>query len=121
MLIKVVKTPGRTGLALFQLILFAWFYLSITFFPHSHRIGDIIITHSHYYWGYSVSTQPVHSHSANDLRALNELSLFLTLAALLFNAICTLLKASKFHYTEYVVALVPRLRILALPPRAPPA
>jgi len=117
----VVKNPGRTGMASLQLILFAWFYINITFFPHSHRIGDIIITHSHYYREYAVSTKLTHSHSTEDLKVLNELSLFLTLAALLFTAPLTLLKAGKYRYTECFVTAVPRLKIQALPSRAPPA
>ncbi len=117
----VEQNTGRKWMASLQLILFAWFYLNITFFPHSHRIGDIIITHSHYYWGYAVSAHPVHSHSTEDLKVLNELSLFLTLAALLFTSVFTLLKASKYRYTECFVAVVPRLRMDALPARAPPA
>lgn len=57
------------------LLLFVSYYGGITLFRHAHQLGENTIVHSHPYSG-----SCEHTHSAGELRFIQQLSLFLSLA-----------------------------------------
>jgi len=96
---------NRKILSSFLLVMFTFYYVNITFFPHSHQVGDKIITHSHFYGGRITTTsQPVHAHSNAELVIINELSLFLALAVALLAVPFTVKAASRHYYIVLAVA-----------------
>ncbi len=117
-MIKVVQ--HRNILASLLLVLFVVFYVNITFFPHSHQIGDQIITHSHFYGGITTTSHPAHSHSTGGYAVINELSLFLSLALVITFLSFVLTEASRFNYVIIGIARPMRSHFGILPPRAPP-
>lgn len=82
MALTFIAARYRKYLSTFLLVLFSLYYVNITFFPHSHVIGNAVITHSHFYGGgITATSQPSHSHSNSELVIIQQLSLFLTVAA----------------------------------------
>jgi len=73
-----LKTRIRATLLL---VLFAGYYVNITYFPHAHQVGESVIIHSHFYSGPLAAGQPAHSHSAAGFSLIGHLSVFLTEAA----------------------------------------
>lgn len=112
----------RKYLSTFLLVLFSVYYVNITFFPHSHVIGDVVITHSHFYGGEITATsQPSHSHSGSSLVIIQQLSLFLTVAAAILFFQFALKVARSYYYaipatSRHNQSLRSLLRL-----RAPPA
>jgi len=117
-MIKVVQ--HRSILASLLLVMFVVFYANITFFPHSHQIGDMVITHSHFYGGITTTSQPAHSHSAAGYAVISELSLFLTLALVISSLSFVLKEATRFNYVVIGIARLIRSHVGILQPRAPP-
>jgi len=113
--------PDRKYLASLLLVLFSFYYANITFFPHSHILGDQVITHSHFYGGITTSAHPAHSHSDSSLAIINDLSLFLALALALGTVLFALEQTYRRSYI--VLAIVPRSQQLEqnIQLRAPPA
>ena len=62
----------------FLLILFVWYYSSVTFFEHTHIVDGFKIEHSHLYNPFKGSKFPDHSHSRNEFILISDLSHFLT-------------------------------------------
>lgn len=112
---------NRKILSTFLLVLFSLYYVNITFFPHSHVVGNMVITHSHFYGGgITATSQPSHTHSNSALITIQQLSLFLTVAA----AIVFIQFALKAAGTHYYAVLATSRRNHARQPfiqlRAPP-
>lgn len=57
------------------LVLFAFYYSSIAFFPHRHIIGESVIVHSHPHKKDSQGN-PSHTHSKQELQVIQALSAF---------------------------------------------
>jgi len=55
------------------LALFVGYFVGITFFPHKHIVNGVTIVHSHPF-----SANEQHSHGANMLQVLQQISQFLT-------------------------------------------
>ncbi|MFA6126498.1 MAG: hypothetical protein WC699_04265 [Bacteroidales bacterium] len=111
----------RKYLSTLLLVLFSFYYVNITFFPHSHVVGNMVITHSHFYGGTITTTsQPTHTHSSSTLVIIQELSLFLTVAA----AIAFFQFALKTGGAHFYAVLAPSCRNQSQEPiiqlRAPP-
>jgi multisubunit Na+/H+ antiporter MnhF subunit len=117
-MIQIVQ--HRKIFASLLLLLFVAFYVNITFFPHSHQIGDRVITHSHFYGGITTTSHPVHSHSTGGYAVINELSLFLSLALVIAILSFVLTEAARFNYAIIGIAQPIRSHFGILPPRAPP-
>jgi hypothetical protein len=60
------------------LILFLWYYVSITLFTHTHTVNGVLIVHSHLYNPFSGNKPVNHQHSANGFVLIQLLSHFLT-------------------------------------------
>ena len=101
-MIQVVQ--HRKIFASLLLVLFIAFYVNITFFPHSHQIGDRVITHSHFYGGITTTSHPTHSHSTAGYAVISELSLFLTLALVISSLSFVLTEATRFNYVSIAIA-----------------
>ena len=122
MSLTFIPARYRRFLSTFLLVLFSLYYVNITFFPHSHVIGNMVITHSHFYSGRITATsQPNHTHSTSALVTIQELSLFLTIAA----AIVFFQFALKAAHDHFYTVLATSRRNHAQEPiiqlRAPPA
>jgi hypothetical protein len=102
-------------------LLFAFYYVNITFFPHSHRIGDVVITHSHFYGGIITTSIPQHSHGHNEIVIINYLSFFLTAAIVFPLALVCFLAAQRYHYPVLAEKRTEGQYRVILQPRAPPA
>lgn len=59
------------------LILFSFYYSTISFFPHQHLIGDSFIVHSHPYKK-DCNGNTSHTHSTKEIQTIYTLSVFLT-------------------------------------------
>jgi len=110
----------RKILASSLLVLFVVYYVNITFFPHSHQVGDFIIIHSHYYSGTTTTSQPVHSHTAAGFALINGISLFLSLAVILPILLVALNEAIHNLYVILTIARPVQEHFRILLPRAPP-
>ncbi len=101
-------------------LLFAFYYVNITFFPHSHRVGDVVIIHSHFYGGIITTSMPEHSHGHSEIIIINYLSLFLTAAIVFPIALVCLLAAKRFYFPVLAEKRTIGHYQLILQPRAPP-
>jgi hypothetical protein len=88
---------NRKYLASILLVLFTFYYVNITIFPHSHFVGDLVIVHSHFYGGITTTSQPAHSHTPQGIAIISQLSLFLTWAVFL-TILGFLINAFHKHY-----------------------
>lgn len=59
--------------AVLLLVLFAWYWSSVTLFPHAHNIDGHIYVHSHPFSG--TSNNPGHSHTPQQFQLIAHLSL----------------------------------------------
>ncbi|MDR0604130.1 MAG: hypothetical protein LBG80_07505 [Bacteroidales bacterium] len=66
-------------LAVFLLVVFCGYMVSITCFTHSHIVNGQLVTHSHPYKG--TPYNPEHTHTATQLISIALLSYFVTLGA----------------------------------------
>ena len=73
--LKKVYNNYRNLSGLLLLALFVGYFISISFFFHSHTIDGVVVVHSHPF-----STSDHHSHSTNVLNFIQHISHFLTLA-----------------------------------------
>lgn len=64
----------------FLLIIFCGFFVSVTFFPHSHIVDGFTIVHSHPYKKLPGNSPAPHNHSKNALVLIQFLSVIQTLA-----------------------------------------
>lgn len=60
------------------MILFIWFYVSISFFTHTHIVNGVVVVHSHPYNPFSKDKPVNHDHSKNGYILIHFLSHFLT-------------------------------------------
>jgi hypothetical protein len=60
------------------IIFFSGYYSSISFFPHSHIIDGIKVTHSHIYNPFNQEEIPDHQHTQNEILVIDMLSHFVT-------------------------------------------
>jgi hypothetical protein len=111
----------RNSVSWLLVLLFACYYVNITFFPHSHRVGDVVIFHSHFYGGIITTSLPEHSHGPSEIIIINYLSLFLTAAIAFPIALVFLLAAKRFYYPVLAEKRTIGQYQLILQPRAPPA
>ena len=63
------------------LVLFAWYWSSVTLFPHAHNIDGHIYVHSHPFSG--TSNNPGHSHTPQQFQLIAHLSLLVMMVATL--------------------------------------
>jgi hypothetical protein len=73
--LKKVYNNYRTISGLLLLALFVGYFISISFFFHSHTVNGAVVVHSHPF-----SSSDHHSHSTNVLSLIHHISHFLTLA-----------------------------------------
>ncbi len=101
----ILAVRYRKYLSTLLLVLFSLYYVNITFFPHSHIVGNLVITHSHFYrGGVTTASHPGHTHSDSALITIQQLSLFLTVAAaVVFFQFA--LKVSRNHYYAVLATL----------------
>ena len=101
--------------AVLLLVLFAWYWSSVTLFPHAHNIDGHIYVHSHPFSG--TSNNPGHSHTQFQLIA--HLSLLVMMVATLVAFALRLLGVSFIFKTQKpAVRQDAPIRIYGL--RAPP-
>ena len=63
------------------LILFLGYYVSVTFFPHTHVIDGVTIVHSHLYNPLSNQNSADQQHSENEIVLSYQLAHFLTIVS----------------------------------------
>lgn len=79
------------------LILFLGYYVSVTFFPHTHVIDGVTIVHSHLYNPLSKQNSADQQHSENEIVLSYQLAHFLTIisfvafACVAVNEYCTII------------------------------
>jgi hypothetical protein len=86
-----MKQRLREISAYFLLALFASYYVSTSFFPHTHIVDGKTVVHSHFYFPSGESKQASHQHSIHAFGAIFSLShffftgLFFTFSLHVFN------------------------------------
>jgi len=68
----------------FLLMLFLWYYGSITLFNHTHVVNGVSIAHSHPFSSQNGETPVKHHHTANEYILIQSLSHFLVIVSFLF-------------------------------------
>lgn len=81
--------------AVLLLVLFAWYWSSVTLFPHAHNIDGHIYVHSHPFSG--TSNNPGHSHTPQQFQLIAHLSLLVMMVATLVAFALRLLGVSFFQ------------------------
>ena len=107
---------------LLLLSLFIFYYVSITFFTHSHVINGVTIVHSHYYQteNSGKSSLPNHNHNESQISLISALSLFQSLQICFGSFILILLVGQKKLFkNNYFLYFFEKLRN-NLHLRAPP-
>lgn len=111
------KHIRSTKFAFLLLLIFVEYVAGITLFMHSHIVNGDVIYHSHYYSGSAEA--PNHTHSAQQLKVISALMLYVALAATtmfaLFSPIC---RVEEQSVESCCKAQQPSLLNLSL--RAPP-
>lgn len=103
--------------AVLLLVLFAWYWSSVTLFPHAHNIDGHIYVHSHPFSG--TSNNPGHSHTPQQFQLIAHLSLLVMMVATLVAFALRLLGVSFIFKTQKpAVRQDAPIRIYGL--RAPP-
>lgn len=80
------------------LVLFAWYWSSVTLFPHAHNIDGHIYVHSHPFSG--TSNNPGHSHTPQQFQLIAHLSLLVMMVATLVAFALRLLGVSFIFKTQ---------------------
>lgn len=111
------KYNRNIGAALL-LVLFAWYWSSVTLFPHTHNVDGYTYVHSHPFSG--SSNNPGHSHTPQQFQLIAHLSLLVMTAATLVAFVLRLLGVSFIFKPQHPSARQDApIRIYGL--RAPPA
>lgn len=111
------KYNRNIGAALL-LVLFAWYWSSVTLFPHTHNVDGYTYVHSHPFSG--SSNNPGHSHTPQQFQLIAHLSLLVMTAAMLVAFVLRLLGVSFIFKPQHPSARQDApIRIYGL--RAPPA
>lgn len=84
--------------AVLLLVLFAWYWSSVTLFPHAHNIDGHIYVHSHPFSG--TSNNPGHSHTPQQFQLIAHLSLLVMMVATLVAFALRLLGVSFIFKTQ---------------------
>jgi len=112
-----VRKYKRNIGAVLLLVLFAWYWSSVTLFPHAHNIDGHIYVHSHPFSG--TSNNPGHSHTPQQFQLIAHLSLLVMMVATLVAFALRLLGVSFIFKTQKpAVRQDAPIRIYRL--RAPP-
>lgn len=113
----IVRKYKRNIGAVLLLVLFAWYWSSVTLFPHAHNIDGHIYVHSHPFSG--TSNNPGHSHTPQQFQLIAHLSLLVMMVATLVAFALRLLGVSFIFKTQKpAVRQDAPIRIYGL--RAPP-
>lgn len=85
---------------------FAWYWSSVTLFPHAHNIDGHIYVHSHPFSG--TSNNPGHSHTPQQFQLIAHLSLLVMMVATLVAFALRLLGVSFIFKTQKPAVLAGR-------------
>lgn len=103
------------------LMLFSFYYSTISFFPHQHLIGDSLIVHSHPYKK-DCNGNASHTHTSKEIQTIYTLSVFFTttiiVSVILGKILFILLRNLDFknHYKSVVVNSICGYNRLRPPP-----
>ena len=90
--------------AVLLLVLFAWYWSSVTLFPHAHNIDGHIYVHSHPFSG--TSNNPGHSHTPQQFQLIAHLSLLVMMVATLVAFALRLLGVARTRCHVYVSVII---------------
>ncbi len=84
--ISTIREANKT-VRIVLLAIFTFFYISVTFFPHSHIVNGVTIVHSHPYKKLPDKTPLSHSHSNSEFLLIELLSSILLIAGIALSGI----------------------------------
>jgi len=114
------KYYKRQATGLFFLILFAGYFSSVTFFPHTHVVEGITIIHSHPYKSLPGNGSSGHSHTGNAIALSLFLSCIYAISAVVLSGMTIRRETQqRFSIPESVKLTTDLLRFSSDRPRAP--
>ncbi|NLN30173.1 MAG: hypothetical protein GX158_02885 [Bacteroidales bacterium] len=105
---------------LFLVLLYLGYLGSVTFFHHSHTIGDITVVHSHPHKSHNDNSHSGHDHSEYQLILIHFLSVIITIGTVVFYGITITQKAYHRIFLYRKEIIIPNLNFSGINrPRAP--